>query len=262
MKRLSNDEFDRVASLCDSYGIAIDQCPTCLTTREDREENGITGTYRYQGKEHECDCKTQMNLRVHYLLANIGDQYQRLDWDNYQGSQDVKDTVAKVLNNWTSCKLNGVGLEFTSPDLGVGKTFAATYVARQLVQKGESVHFSPFLEVVSELSKPESSLEKTLKDVTVLVLDEVVEGGSSAQQALFSTKFEELIRHRTNFNKVTIMTTNLTQHQLRDAYPRTYSLLEAKQIRVPMSGDDFRQSTEREMNKLEAILNNEVHPIV
>lgn len=260
MRRLTNAEYDRVAAICDQSGIVIDQCPTCLTTREDREDYGVVGTYRYQGEERICDCQRQMDLRVHYLLANIGDQYQRLDWNDYHGSQDVRDTVAKVLDNWTACKLNGVGLEFTSPDLGVGKTFAATYVARQLVQRSENVYFAPFLEVVSELTKSESDLERTLKDVTVLVLDEVIEGNSLAQQALFATKFEELIRHRTNFNKITIMTTNLTKEQLNAAYPRTYSLLEAKQIRVPMSGSDFRQQ-ELAMENIELIANQEVRPI-
>lgn len=260
MKRLTNEEFDRVQAMAESNGIPIDQCPTCLVTRVEREEEGIVGSYVYHGETHQCDCREQIDLRTHYLLANIGDQYQRLSWSDFEGSEEVKENVSRFLTNWDAAKLNGLGLEFTSEKLGVGKTFAATYVARQLVQRSERVYFVQFLEVVSALSKQDSDLEKTLKESTVLVLDEVIEGISGPQQALFATKFEELIRHRTNFNKVTIMTTNLTPAQLHAAYPRTYSLLEAKQIRLIMKGTDFRESTIA-LEKIELLMNGERAPI-
>lgn len=260
MKRLTNAEFDRISRICDNDGIPIDQCPTCGTTRSERED-GLEGKYSYLRETHYCDCNRQIDLRIHYLLANIGDQYQRLNWDtDFKGAKKVREAVKTVLDNWKACKTSGVGIEFSSINLGVGKTFAATYVARQLVQAGERVYFAPFLEIVSELCDPNSVLEETLKDITILVLDEVIEGTSFAQQALFATKFEELIRHRTNFNKVTIMTTNLTPQQLREAYPRPYSLLEPKQIRVEMAGNDFRQSG-LIMDNLSMIASAEVRPI-
>lgn len=210
----------------------------------------------------ECDCQTQMTLRKHYLLSNIGDQYMRLDWDqDFDGSEDAKDAVKTYLDGWGSFRMQGMGMEFSSPDLGVGKTFAVTHIARSLIKSGVDVLFVPFLEVISFFSSPNQDEEvNRLKSTTVLILDEVIPPRTSAQSGLFADKFEELIRHRTNFNLPTIMTTNLNPKVLRDYYSRSYSLLEAKQIRVQMSGHDARQGIVAH-NNIELALNEEVRPI-
>lgn len=263
---MTNADYDHVVTLARKSGIPISQCPTCLATKievADGVHGWENGTYRYHGEEHPCDCDTQKTLRMHYLLANIGDQYQRLDWNDFQGSADVKDAVSLFLDKWNAFKLNGMGLEFSSANLGVGKTFAATHVGKELVKRGEAVYFIPFLEVINLYSRDadfRNAQEKRLRDTTVLILDEVVPSVSVAQNQLFATKFEELIRHRTNFNRVTVMTTNLGPDKLHEEYPRTYSLLEAKQVRVEMGGEDARQTFIAREN-IELIANDEVRPI-
>jgi DNA replication protein DnaC len=266
LRRLPNSEFEEAERLAKLSGIPLDQCPTCLA-EPIQIEPGVygfeNGTYRFRGEEHECDCDTQMALRKHYLLANIGDQYMRLDWRDYDGAQSVRDAVALYLDNWPSFKLNGMGVEFSSSNLGVGKTFAATHIGKELIKRGELVYFKPFLEIISLYEKDPDYRhreENHLRDTTVLILDEVVPPISSAQGQLFATKFEELIRHRTNFNRVTIMTTNLAPEKLLDSYPRTYSLLEAKQMRIEMAGSDARQGKIAWEN-VELAANSEVRPI-
>lgn len=246
-------------------GVPLSQCPTCLATRIEIEPGVYgweNGTYRYKGQEHQCDCEGQMQLRKHYLLANIPKQYQELDWGDYAGDQNAIDAVTLYLDKWTFAKQNGMGLEFSSPTLGVGKTFAATYVGKQLVKRGERVYFVRFLEVIAALhkeSEERSAFEDRLRDTTVLILDEVGLAISAAQHDLFAVKFEELIRYRTDNNRVTIMTTNLTPDKLHYEYPRTYSLLEAKQIRVEIVGTDYRPR--KGMENLELLANEEVSPI-
>jgi DNA replication protein DnaC len=266
LPRLNNAEFDFVAKLARKSSIPLSQCPTCLATEIEIAPDvwgWENGTYRYMGQEHQCDCDTQIALRKHYLLAGIGDQYMRLDWADFHGTPEVREAVELFLDKWDRFKLNGMGLEFSSPNLGVGKTFAATFVGKELIKRGEKVYFIPFLEVINLLSRDEayrSEMEDKLRDVTVLILDEVVPPWTERMGQLFAGKFEELIRHRTNYNRVTVMTTNLEPHQLHEHYPRTYSLLEAKQVRVEMGGEDARQ-TFIGMQNIELVANDEVRPI-
>lgn len=266
MRRLSNSEFEEVERLASLSGIPLDQCPTCLAEPIEVAPGVYgfeNGTYHYRAEEYDCDCQTQMMLRKHYLVANIGDQYMRLDWNDYDGDQDVTDNVALFLERWPNFKLHGMGLEFASPNLGVGKTFAATYVGKELIKLGVNVYFKPFLEIISLYDKDPDHRhqeERRLRDTTVLILDEVVPPISTAQSHLFAGKFEELIRHRQNFNRVTIMTTNLTPEKLRDTYQRTYSLLEAKQMRIEMHGQDARMGKIAWEN-IELVANGEVRPI-
>jgi DNA replication protein DnaC len=187
----------------------------------------------------------------------------RLNWHKDYRDEEVKDAVQAYLDAWPTLKLQGMGLEFASPKLGVGKTFAATHVGKELVKRGERVYFLPFLEMVGVYEYPmeeRRAIEQRLTDCSVLVLDEVVAPSSEAMSNLFSRHFEVLIRDRTNWNRVTVMTTNLTPEKLHDAYPRVYSLLEAKQYRVIMDGEDARQSTVKQKNLDMANL-GEVRPI-
>lgn len=220
------------------------------------------GMYKLHGEKHPCDCDTQITLRKHYLIAGIGDQYQRLDWDaEYDGDENASFGVEQYLENWKNLRRHGMGIEFTSPNLGVGKTFAATHIAKFLIKQGEKVKFVHFKDVISAFEKSNAEeIEEELKSVTYLVLDEVLAPVSPAQANLFGPKFEELIRHRTNLNLPTIMTTNLTEDQLKESYPRTYSLLQAKQVRIPMKGSDQRRGQVASHN-LELALNGEIRPI-
>lgn len=267
LPRLRNSEYEYVQRMASQSGIPISQCPTCLAKAipiDDDTVGWVNGVYKYKDREWECDCANQMALRKHYLLAGIGDQYQRLDWDIDYDNVEVKQVVATYLNRWDRFKLNGMGLEFASPNLGVGKTFGATYVGKELIKRGEKVFFIPFLEVISALSRQAhdyEALTRRLYESTVLILDEVVPPFTAPQADLFAGKFEELIRNRTNFNRINIMTTNLTEDQLYDHYPRTYSLLAAKQIRIVLEGQDARRGRIAREN-LELVLNDEVRPIV
>lgn len=264
LPRLNNNQFQQVEKLAELSGVPLDHCPTCgsrpipVGIEDFGWENG---TYRYRDHDYDCDCETQKTLRKHYLVANIPDQYQRLNWNDYRGSNEVRETIQIFLDKWNSFKLNGMGLEFYGANLGTGKTFAATTVGKELVKLGESVYFKDFKEVISSYDQPDrNEIEGRLRDTTVLILDEVVPPMTEKQTKFFGFKFEELIRHRTNFNLPTIMTTNLDPDELHKIYPRTYSLLEAKQIRIELDGEDARRQSIAVEN-IELAMNEEVRPI-
>lgn len=245
-----------------------DTCPTCqsrLTLNPDTGgyERTEGGSYKFRGAEHECNCERQVELRKHYLLANIPDQYMRLNWkEDFDGSETVKKNVSLYLDSWDSFKLHGMGVEFGGRSLGVGKTFAATHIGKELIKRGESVFFIQFLDLISLFSSSsDDPIKDRLSDTNVVILDEVRPAISERQAELFAHQFEQLIRHRTNYNGVTIITTNLAEDELVKSYPRTYSLLSAKQMRIEMSGPDARLGKIATEN-LELVLHGEVRPIV
>jgi DNA replication protein DnaC len=92
-----------------------------------------------------------------------------------------------------------------------------------------------------------------------VILDEVIPPVSDAQKAFFAVQLEAIIRHRTNNNLPTIMTTNMDQETLNAAYSRTYSLLSAKQIRQEVAGTDRRNLIG--IKEMEIIANGETRPI-
>jgi DNA replication protein DnaC len=264
LRKLSNEEFERAEAMAKTTGTPLSQCPTCLSTEQTVSPTSYGreyGTYKFRGETYDCNCDEQIQLRKHYLVANIPTQYQQLDFREYSGDSDIKEAIADYLGHWPTVKAAGIGIEFTSPRLGTGKTFCATFVGKELVKKGEAVYFAQFREVLNAYEKENGNgLEAKMMNTTVLILDELIPPWTQKQGHFFAEKFETLIRHRTNFNLPTIMTTNLTEEELAETYPRPYSLLSAKQTRIVIDGDDYRLAN-LGMENVELAMNGEVRPI-
>jgi len=264
LKNLTDQEYDLATKLAKSK-LPLDQCPTCGSKMEAIPGSGgvkqrIEGKYKYLGKEYDCKCDAQIALRSRYLVANIGEQYQRLDWDEWSGCPDTKIAVDLYLSEWEQFFRQGMGLEFYSSALGTGKTFAATHIGKELIKQGQSVYFIPFIEMVAAFDRQDSDyIANRVRESGFVILDEVIPPISEAQKSFFATQLEALIRHRTNNNLPTIMTTNMDQETLNTAYPRTYSLLSAKQMRQEVAGTDRRESIG--IKEMEIIANGETRPI-
>jgi DNA replication protein DnaC len=185
----------------------------------------------------------------------------RLDWNrDFHGDKAAKDGVSVYLDKWPAFKINGMGVEFAGKGLGVGKTFAATTIGRELVKRREDVFFIPFNQMLHAMRYEDTEVLERLDNVNVLILDEVQPPPNEALRSVMANHFESMIRNRTNYNGVTIMTTNMEEDELNTEYPRVYSLLSAKQMRVVLSGNDARQGQTAQKN-LELIMNGEVRPI-
>lgn len=242
-------------------------CPTCEAKAEHIGEATIWpagSTYFYNGKNHLCHCQEQETLFRHYLLARIPEEFMRLGVRTWIGDHDAMKATEKYIENWPKLRRYGLGIGFYSKTQGTGKTFLAMMIARELVKRRETVHcifFRRMVDIYQMEPKERRLEEKRIRDCNVLVLDEIATPVSEAQRALFAETFEELIRHRSNYNKVTILTTNLTPEELDETYPRTYSLLAAKEESVYVNGPDVRKEHLNNLIK-DLALNGEILPLI
>lgn len=264
---MTNRQFDEVEALIRGSSTRANECPTC-GTKAIEVADGVTewlteGTYLLDGVKHSCNCEEQEALFRHYLLARIPQEYMNLSEENWFGDEAAIDAALSFLEHWDDLRRHGMGMGFYSSRQGTGKTFLAMFIARHLVKMGESVYCTYFREMIEVYNLPREERkdeEERLRNCTVLVLDEVARPVSEAQRVFFGAHFEELIRHRSNYNKVTILTTNLTPEELEEIYPRTYSLLAAKEQSIKVRGEDARKDTVYSANK-ELALNGEARPI-
>lgn len=164
------------------------------------------------------------------------------------------------LEKWEGFDSNGVGIEFCGKDLGTGKTFAATHIGKELVKRNVGVYFISFRDLISVFYNNDTDFIARLKNSPVLILDEVGKFSTSRQENLYTELFEDLIRHRTNWNAITIMTTNIEEDLMRELYPRVYSLIEGKQLRVTLEGEDARMAKVG-MENVELAANLEIRPL-
>lgn len=258
---LSDGDYDRLSL---SVSIPLDECPTCRAKKIEVAPHIYgweNGTYTLDGIEYDCDCDTQILLRKHYLKANIGDQYQRLNWDDYDGDDNLKKNVALYLDKWEGMRMLGMGLTLKGP-LGSGKTFAATHVGKELVKRGIDVYFISFDDVISAYQKSNAEeIDRKLRQTGFLILDELIPHTSGAQSSYFQREFESVIRHRTNFNLPTIITTNMSEDDLLEKYPRSYSLLAAKQLPIDVAQITDARREKIGQRNLRLVTTDEMAPI-
>lgn len=239
--------------------VEVDKCPTCLSERDEDGEYGHLA-YKFEGDIHTCECEQQVLLTKHYLLANIPTQYHTLKWDrDFKGSKETSLAVQTYLENWDGYKRYGQGIEFGGTSQGVGKTFAATTIGKELVKRRESVYFIPFNQLLHAIRYEDNLILTKMNQVNVLILDELQPPPNDKLSSIYENHLESIVRDRTNYNLVTIMTTNMSEEDISTVYKRTYSLLSAKQLRVEMKGFDTRFDIG--MRDLELIANKETRPV-
>lgn len=193
------------------------------------------------------------------MLAHIPRHYWPLGADEFFGDADALTATEDYLTKWKNWRDHGVGLQFYSPTQGTGKTMLACIIGKELIKRRTKVRFVTFLDLISELKEDRSS--EHLRDVPVLILDEVTSGFTAAQNQYFAFELESLIRYRSDGNGVTIITTNMTPEKLDEQYPRTFSLLSSKQKYVHVHGVDARKSYDWDQERMYLIEHGEARPI-
>lgn len=237
------------------------RCPIC---DGDGDE---PGTYRFEGEEHECPQDDYGHIAIQkaklYWLHNIPWQYQILP--PYNVDPSIKSDLDSYIEKYRFYAKNGIGLTFYSKLNGTGKTWAATYVLKELVKQGVDGWFERFYEVKSyyDLDDREERRIKTKKvrDSGLLVLDEIRIPNTQAQRDFYADQLESLIRPRQDMNFPTIITTNLTPDELEKHFPRVFSLLSAKNSLVEMSEKEDARKGDLYFRNEEVSANGEVWPI-
>ena len=207
-------------------------CPTCKKK----------GTYRWQGKDHACDCEEQLQLLKHYLAAGIGIQYQRLGWSDLKSDEIVAQLRGYVDN--PEYVQRGRGLILTG-DLGTGKTMLATLILKRLVREGHTCFATTFSDMIEMFTAgwydedQRRYFHRKVVESRVLLLDDVGRD-QKHRNALNESTFDSVLRTRVQHGRATIITTNMTLDELSRGYGgAVLRLLREKSEAFEITGVDF-----------------------
>ncbi len=215
-----------------SYRKYLGRCPCCRDT----------GVYTFKGVEYVCEedhfGHLQERLLVLYLLNAVPSEHMRLAWEDYPWPAVVKKVNAYV-DTFDRQLIQGMGFDFFGP-LGVGKTWAATRIQREVCKMGHSTYHIDFkrLKNLFETGTPESrdKIKRHMLDSVLLVIDDIVEPPSDLARAFYEDKLEEIIRTRAHDGLPTVTTTNMTEDEFVENFPRVSSVLSGKQYKIDFDG--------------------------
>lgn len=217
-------------------------CPTCQKT----------GTYLWAGTEHDCDCRTQLNLHKLYLDAGIGLEFQVLTWEDWVGDPKVRELCGSYLDR--KLYRRGKGIKLRSPNYGTGKTMAVNLLAKDLVKANVSTFVVTFSTMVAMYTggwrddeEREVFVEKVL-DSEVLVIDDLgrTTRTSEAARNFLESTLDDVLRPRVQHGKVTVVTTNHDDLELRDIFGSAIaSLLGGHTLDYTVAGGDYRPTQKK-----------------
>jgi len=216
-------------------------CPRCKGAGWVRLDLPV-GTADF-GKIVECQCGIVAARRsnIYRAASRIPEEYANLDLSTYPDRRIASD----VLDWWHEQPSPWLIL---AGDLGVGKTGLAIGLIKKALSEGRASLYRPFVELLSDIratyrsrdaSEPdEADLVRALKSAEVLALDDV---GAARATGWAQERLYEILNHRYNERRRTIVTTNLSPADLEDHLgDRVYSRINGMGWLYAIDGPNLR----------------------
>lgn len=224
------------------------ECPDCKDT-------GYIGNER-------CHCFKQRAIDLVYTQSNIrsilkNENFDTFSYDYYSKTEINPATGLTALetmqNAVKDCRKfidefdNAFSNLFFYGDTGVGKTFLSNCVAKELLDTGHSViYFTAFQ--LFDIFKRNTFYKATDEDMIaahrnifecdLLIIDDL---GTEMPNAFTVSQLFLCLNERMLRKKSTIISTNLTLHQIAEIYSeRTFSRISSSYMILKLFGDDIR----------------------
>ena len=207
-----------------------------------------------------CHCFQQEMIRLVYSQSNIQEILRRENFSTfsyeYYSDKDINpttglsslDTAKRAVDE---CRRfiddfdNKPKNLFFYGDTGVGKTFLSNCVAKELLEKGNSVIYFTAFQLFDILSKgvferdaDAIAAHQNIFDCDLLIIDDL---GTEFANSFTTSQLFLCVNERILRQKSTIISTNLNMNQLVDLYSeRTLSRISSNYSIIKLFGDDIR----------------------
>ena len=193
-----------------------------------------------------CHCFSQAKLGILYAQSNIRDGGRQVPGLGLSERDYMERVVRQCREFAESFPEKGHSLLFTGPT-GVGKTFLANCIARELMDRHRSVICLSSQDLFELLShyrfdrEAEDEVEETCRhilDCDMLMIDDL---GTELNNSFVSSQLFYCINERILRRKGTVISTNLSLGMLRDSYSdRVTSRIVSHYQVIPLYGGDIR----------------------
>lgn len=245
--RRSKKDLLTSAGFPEDYLEPVYNCPDCKDT-------GYTGSQK-------CHCFKQAVIQLLYTQSNIKEfptdaDFEHFNLDFYSPAIYDKKTGRSVRSMMEDtlkiCRrfIDTFGKEFNNlffyGNVGVGKTFLSTCIAREIMNREFSVVYFSAPQLFNTLAQNKfdkndvnaKNMAEYIYNCDLLIIDDL---GSEYTNAFISAQFFTCINERLIHSKSTIISTNLSLESIADLYTeRSFSRITSNYTLLKMIGDDIR----------------------
>lgn len=206
-----------------------------------------------------CACFRQAEISLIYAQSRLSDILQQENFDTFSlqwYSEELVNPATNLTARETARRARDYAKAYTEQfrggsnicfygKTGVGKTFLSHCIAKALMDKGVSVLYLTAFDLFRILEddtfrQTEATRENTrfLFDCELLIIDDL---GANMNNSFISSQLFHCINERILTGKSTIISTNLSVSELRDAYSdRVVSRITSSYQRLYLFGEDIR----------------------
>lgn len=241
-------EILKKAGVPDDYLSLRYRCPDC-------QDTGYIGSER-------CHCFRQAAIDLLYTQSNLREILKQENFSNFTldfYSEEITDPLTGLSSCETAKRALGECQRFVREfdekfdnlllygDTGLGKTFLAHCVAKELLESSHSVvYFSSFklFELFGDSAfgrkndEAQSNAEEHIFDCDLLIIDDL---GTELVNSFVCSELFHVINERIQQRKSTLISTNLALQTFADTYSeRVFSRISSNYTMLRMIGEDIR----------------------
>lgn len=245
--RSRKKELLLAAGFPENYLEPVYNCPDCKDT-------GYVG-------DEKCHCFKNAIIELLYEQSNMKkfpskgdfsdfrlDYYSTSYYDKKTGrsARAIMEDTVKICYNFVDRFGKDFNNLFFYGDVGVGKTFLSTCIAREVMKKEYSVLYFSAPQLFNTLAKNTfdkkdinaRNMSEYIFDCDLLIIDDL---GTEYTNAFIASQFFACINERLLHRKSTIISTNLSLEALADLYTeRAFSRITSSYTLLRIVGDDIR----------------------
>jgi len=184
-----------------------------------------------------CDCLKLFRYLKELYYSNIPSEYWTLTLESLKIDGDYKGEIKDYITHLDTACRKGLGLMFSGPQRGIGKTSSMCMIGKEAVIRG----YQPFYVIAQNIIDDKFSKEKQILEriahCDILLIDEL-DKIVMANESNIPKQLENLLRGILPNKKSIIIATNFTPEEIEETF-KIGSLLDRYIKIIDMEGQDY-----------------------
>lgn len=174
-----------------------------------------------------CECTDTFNKLSSYIIADIPEKYWNLDLPTIKKtiSKQAMDATMAYISNLETNLRTGRGAYISSEFAQSGKSTIGYAIAKEVIKRGGKAFSSSMRDCKAAFDTRETNSDEAdflynkLLGSDIVIIDNLGDFNTLSQTPFFfKTSLEEIYTRRTNNNKPTIITSNLSPKKIVDVF--------------------------------------------
>lgn len=190
-----------------------------------------------------CTCMQLFKYVKDLFYSKIPKDYWLITQSNIKIKNKYKLFLEDYIKHLNNAIQKGLGVVFSGPQRGIGKTSSACIIGKEAIQNGYDVFYVIAQNIIDDRFSEEHQIEERIKQSDLLIIDELDKIIMKSESNI-PKQLENLLRIILPNKKSVIICTNFEEKEIEERFEIT-SLINRYMEFIPMVGKDFSKKLKR-----------------